>query len=335
MIKFEEIVKDDEYRARVIKYFRLPMRLSASEEKFLSDLEFMRFLDDTYVNKVTQLTEVDFNAECKRQNINNPDFTMEYILEPIIEKISKNEKWIEFIKQDYSDILDDYEGITNVNDFYKKENNDKCFLSIDLVAANWQSLQHIIGFKESYENLIAKYTNYLIPPISKTMRTKITGLLNAKKIMDYNKKLLLDHKDKIIEIIEDNIGFQLNKKPFAFYADEFILEIDDNKLRQLYNINYNKIEIEVYEKTGIQIHFVPFKLKWLNLNKGCLKIYNNNNYEIINLSKDILLILNKTMNNYEIKDVDFEKIKNTQTLTEKIDNAIKIIEKSSKKRSFI
>lgn len=333
MMKFNEIIKDKEYRERVIKYFRLPMRLSVSEEKFLSDLEFLQEVNPEKYNEIVRLVEHDFNKEAKEQNTDSPDFTMEHILEPLIEKFEANDRWQEFLTKDYSDVLDGYEGITNTHGFYKKENDGKHFVSVDLEAANWQSLQTIIGFDKSYEELIVEYTDNLIPPTSKTFRTKITGILGAKSIMNFNMKLLIDNKEKILDAVYKKTGVDLrNKTPFAFYADEFLLEIDEKTKDDLMKLNLKDIETKVYEDTGIRIHFTPFTLRWLDVEKGCVKLYKDNEYEIINISKDILLIFNKLINNVEIKDIDFEKIKlKNETRSEfinRVKTAIDLIENS-------
>lgn len=333
MMKFNEIIKDKEYRERVIKYFRLPMRLSVSEEKFLSDLEFLREVNPEKYNEIVRLVEHDFNKEAKEQNTGSPDFTMEHILEPLIEKLEANDRWQEFLTKDYSDVLDGYEGITNTHGFYKKENDGKHFVSVDLEAANWQSLQTIIGFDKSYEELIVEYTDNLIPPTSKTFRTKITGILGAKSIMNFNMKLLIDNKEKILDAVYEKTGVDLRgKTPFAFYADEFLLEIDEKTKDDLMKLNLKDIETKVYEDTGVKIHFTPFTLRWLDVEKGCVKLYKDNEYEIINISKDILLIFNKLINNVEIKDIDFEKIKlKNETRSEFINRvkmAIDLIENS-------
>lgn len=325
MMKFNEIIKDKEYRERVIKYFRLPMRLSVSEEKFLSDLEFLQEVNPEKYNEIVRLVEHDFNKEAKEQNTDSPDFTMEHILEPLIEKFEANDRWQEFLTKDYSDVLDGYEGITNTHGFYKKENDGKHFVSVDLEAANWQSLQTIIGFDKSYEELIVEYTDNLIPPISKTFRTKITGILGAKPIMNFNMKLLIDNKEVILNAVYDKTGIDLRgKTPFAFYADEFLLEIDEKTKDDLMKLNLKDIETKVYEDTGVRIHFTPFTLRWLDVEKGCVKLYKDNEYEIINISKDILLIFNKLINNVEIKDIDFEKIKLKNETRNEFINRVKI-----------
>lgn len=325
MMKFNEIIKDKEYRERVIKYFRLPMRLSVSEEKFLSDLEFLREVNPEKYNEIVRLVEHDFNKEAKEQNTGSPDFTMEHILEPLIEKLEANDRWQEFLTKDYSDVLDGYEGITNTHGFYKKENDGKHFVSVDLEAANWQSLQTIIGFDKSYEELIVEYTDNLIPPTSKTFRTKITGILGAKSIMNFNMKLLIDNKEKILDAVYEKTGVDLRgKTPFAFYADEFLLEIDEKTKDDLMKLNLKDIETKVYEDTGVKIHFTPFTLRWLDVEKGCVKLYKDNEYEIINISKDILLIFNKLINNVEIKDIDFEKIKLKNETRNEFINRVKI-----------
>lgn len=325
MMKFNEIIKDKEYRERVIKYFRLPMRLSVSEEKFLSDLEFLREINPEKYNEIVRLVEHDFNKEAKEQNTDAPDFTMEHILEPLIEKFESSPRWQEFLTKDYSDVLDGYEGITNTHGFYKKENDGKHFVSVDLEAANWQSLQTIIGFDKSYEELIVEYTDNLIPPTSKTFRTKITGILGAKSIMNFNMKLLIDNKEVILNAVYDKTGIDLRgKTPFAFYADEFLLEVDEKTKDDLMKLNLKDIETKVYEDTGVRIHFTPFTLRWLDVEKGCVKLYKDNEYEIINISKDILLIFNKLINNVEIKDIDFEKIKLKNETRNEFINRVKI-----------
>lgn len=330
MITFDRIVENKEYRERIIKFFRLPIRLSVSKEKFLSDLEFIKQTEPDFYDKIVNYTEHDFNKLAKEQDTDEPDFTMENILEPLIKDIQSSEGWREFIEGEIPDVLENYDGITNTHGFYKKDNDGKHFVSIDLKSANWQSLQDIVGFKESYEDLIAKYTDNLIPPISKTFRTKITGILGAKQIMLYNKKLLHDNKCNILKSIKDNIGIDLtNEKPFAFYADEFLIEIDKETLEKFNTVDIKVLEEDVYKDTGIQVHITPFTLKWLGINKSCAKIYKDG-FEILNISKDILLIINKLLAGIEIKDVDFEgiKLKNEtkEEFIEKVKVALKLVE---------
>lgn len=327
MIYFNEIVEHKEYRERIIKHFRLPIRLSANKTQFLNYLNFMREIDKDKYNNMIKMIENDFNIEAEKQLTNEPDFTMENILKPIIEEFEKTTEWQNFIKKDYSDVLIDFEGVTSTHGFYVKENDGKCFLSIDLQTANWQSLQSIIGFQTSYEELITKYTDNLIPPTSKTMRTKITGLLNAKKIMNYNQKILLDNKDSILEVIKLESKVNLNVHDIiAFYADEFIIEVTEEEMKSLMAVNYDEIENDIFESTGVKVHFRPFKLKWLNINKGCVKLYKNT-FDIINISKDILLIINKIDNDIEVNTIDLENIKSSK-LNEKelCDTIIKVLQ---------
>lgn len=305
MIKFNEIIDNKEYRERVIKYFRLPIRLSASKAKFLSDLEFMKKTKPTKYNLIVDYIEKDFNKLAKEQGTSKPDFTMENILEPLLEEIRSNSSWGSFMAKDYSGILDDYNGIKNVHGFYKKENSGKYFLSIDLETANWQSLQNIVGFKESYEDLIVKYTNNLIPPISKSFRTKITGVLGAKNIMYYNKKLLKENYKKMLRLINTKVKINVDQEPFAFYADEVLFEVDKETYKEIKLFDFEEL---IEKETGIKTHVVTFKLKWLGVEKGCAKIYDKNNFELLTLSKDIKLLYEKDLAVVKANEVDFEKI---------------------------
>ena len=81
------------------------------------------------------------------------------------------------------------------------------------------------------------------------------------------------------------------------------------QLKTLMSYDYSVIEKQIYNKTNVAIHFRPFKLNWLDLEKSCTKSYKDEEYEILNLSKDILLIINKVQNNVKINDIDFEKTK--------------------------
>lgn len=306
MIKFENIVENREYRERVIKYFRLPIRLSVSYDKFMSD---MRFLKETNVNKYNQViefTESDFNKLAVEQGTDTPDFSMDNVLEPIIEEFRNSDKWKEFLKKDYSYTLVNYEGITNTHSFYVKENDGKHLLSIDLESANWQSLQSILGFDESYEEIISKHTDNLIPIISKTFRTKITGKLGAKNIMDYNKYLLFSNKDAILKAIYKKTGVNLRgREPLAFYADEFIMELTGDELEILNRVDASEFEKEIYNATKVRTHFRPFTLHWIGLSKACAKVHNGK-FEIINLSKDDLMLFEKVRRGIAPREVDFE-----------------------------
>lgn len=320
MIPFEQIIENNEYRERVIKYFRLPIRVTVSKEKFLSDLEFIKETNPILHRVVIELTEADFNQLVKEQGTTEPDFTYESILQPIVDEFASTEQWQNFLKEDYSNPLGDYDGAVSVSQFYKEENDNKNFLSIDLVSANWQTLQSIIGFKESYEELIEKHTNLLIPQMSKTMRTKITGMLNAKEVMEYNKHLLATNREKILEVIKTEIGLDLLAiKPTAFYADEFITEISEEQLKKLERTDLDKLEKTIKNAVGISVHLRPFKLRWLGVEKACAK-FHLYGFDILNLSKDVSLILNKVLHNekakenpflqpVEVNDIDFEKVR--------------------------
>lgn len=324
MIKFQEIVENKEYRERVIKFFRLPMRLSVSLDKFNSDMEFLSKVDSVKYNQVVEFTEKDFNKLVEEQGTKEPDFTMENVLEPLLNEIESTSGWQEFLKEDNSDVLDDYNGITNIHGFYSKENDGKHFLSVDLKAANWQSLKSIVGFSDSYEKIITEYTGNVIPPVSKTFRTKITGVLGAKKIMDYNKKLLKDNKESVLEVIYEEAGIDLiGKEPFAFYADEFLIEVDKETLNNLMDMDIESLEKQVSLKTNIDVHLTPFTLKWLEIDKGCAKLYKANEYEVLNISKDILLIMNKVKHGIVPSELDYLKVNTRDRTREEFDKKIK------------
>lgn len=308
MTSFSEIIKNEEYLERVIKHFRIPVRTTVTKEKFDSYMEFLHGTNYEQYRFIVETTEEDFNRLCLEQETNEPDFSFESIVEQIVNDFSSSTNWQNFIEQDYSNTLEGYQGVTSTHGLYSKENDGKCFVSIDLVSANWQSLQKAVGFEESYENLVSKYTDYKIPVMSKTFRTKISGLIGAKKIMEFNKYLLRSNQNNILNTLSTVVGMELNREPFAFYADEFLIELTQEELKKLQSLNLEEAKGAIYNATGVKVHIRPFRLKWLGVEKSCIKEHKDN-YEIINISKDILLLMNKVIHPFKVNKVDFEKVK--------------------------
>lgn len=309
-MNFDEIVKDKEYRQRVIKFFRLPMRLTVTYEKFMSDMDFISFHNPELYSKIIELTESDFDKLCFSQDTEKPDFSLEAELTPIVEEFKENPNFKKFMLINYGEKFKQDFAFekSKVSDFYSKNNDGKNFLSIDLVSANWQTLQNIIGFEESYEEFISKRIDLDIPKHSKTVRTKIAGMLCAKNIMDYNMYLLISNRIGILNSLFKHTGVNLlDKKPDFIYADEFITELSEEQLKLLHSLDLEEVENKIYIDSGIKIHLRPFKLKWMNVDKACVK-FHKNNFEIINISKDVLLLIEKLISGYEINEVDFEKI---------------------------
>lgn len=326
MYKFEEIVRNDEYRERVIKHMRLETRLSASFEKFMDDMEYIKQTDVDKYRRIIKVVEHDFNKVSGEQNTDSPDFTMENELYQLVERFKSTDEWKDFIEKDYSDVLDDYEGVTNIHGLYNEENDGKYMVSVDLVSANWQSLQKIIGFDEEYEDLILDYTSNLIPPMSKTFRTKVTGLLGAKKIMDYNKFLLKDNLEQILSALSKKTKLTADMEPFAFYADE-VLFIVDKETHDVVRSLQSELERDVYRATGVKTHVTTFQLKWLGVEKICAKVFSPTDYQLINISKDIKMLYNKCIDDIEITEADWEKV-NTRgkTREEYLDMLVKSLE---------
>lgn len=319
-MKFEDLVRNEEYRERVIKLFQLPVRKTSSYNKFMNYMDFLYNTDSIFYEIVVSSFETDFIAESLRQNSNEPDMSMDYIVEKMSEEISSTPGWKKFTEEDYSRTLEGYKGVTNIHGLYNKNNNGKYFLSVDLVSANWQSMQKITGIKKSYQEMIKDHTNNLTPVFSKSMRAKVTSLLDAKKIMDYNKYLLKTNKDLILDFLSTE-EFNLNKTPFAFYADEFLIELTKEEFENLPHLTSK--EKEILTNFGISVHLRKFKLTWLNLNKSCIKDYGGYG-EILNLSSDIKLMVAKRVLNMELEDVDFEDVKYEEDLVIKVNKTAEI-----------
>eukprot|EP01127_Copromyxa_protea_P023421 TRINITY_DN874_c0_g1_i1.p1 TRINITY_DN874_c0_g1~~TRINITY_DN874_c0_g1_i1.p1 ORF type:complete len:495 (-),score=86.24 TRINITY_DN874_c0_g1_i1:17-1501(-) len=117
--------------------------------------------------------------------------------------------------------------VNDVLDVYQHSNNGEYFISLDLRSANFNSLKwldpKIVLDQESWQNLLALFTNEDYFFHSKALRQKVFWLLSPKKINRLSKYITFQIY-KAIEDIFPNMKVLIN-------TDELIIKVPADKVR--------------------------------------------------------------------------------------------------------
>lgn len=173
------------------------------------------------------------------------------IKETIISHLKNNEAFKRFNNEDMNQFK-----VTNQiyksKDVYNINNDRSCFISIDMVTANYTALRYydksIFDNTNTWEEFIARYTNNLHFIHSKYIRQVIMGACNPKQQVTYEKYLM----DEIVYRLV-NEGF--DKQIESFSHDEIVVKIE----AVTDPVSIAKAVAPSILK-GINIRIVPFKL---------------------------------------------------------------------------
>ena len=140
-------------------------------------------------------------------------------------------------------------------DIFKTSNDGKCFVSLDMVKANFSALRHydssIFHYEDTWESFIGRYTQNQHMIRSKYIRQVILGNCNPKRHITYEKYLM----DMILTLLEEK-GLPLEKVVF-FSNDEIVIEIPDLEREFLTTLT---------EQAAPQMP-VPFRVELFTLHK--------------------------------------------------------------------
>ena len=120
-------------------------------------------------------------------------------------------------------IPDKYRNLSS-KDVWKDSCNEKMYVSIDLIKANFQALKHysknIFGESDSWEEFLLKFTDKNSMLHSKHLRQVIFGCVNPKRQIIYEKYLMCKILEKIEPMIKENVIYSLSN-------DEIILDVGE------------------------------------------------------------------------------------------------------------
>ena len=239
------MVLSNSVKKRFVKDFRLPIDIL--REPYFS--EKIKYLDKEFdsIAKLELLKETINSLGSEDAFFNEGD----RIVSELQEQIRNNEEYknlqndrLEREGQYVKDIKIKYQ---TKRDFYKEENLNKVYISIDLVEANFNALKSKNIFKEkNFREVLNKFTTFEYFLKSKHIRQIVFGSLLPKKqiiIEEYAVAKILD------SLNVDFTNVVLNK-------DEIILEVSDD-------LNFNHLEI-LEELQKINTDF-PLRIERFNL----------------------------------------------------------------------
>lgn len=141
-------------------------------------------------------------------------------------------------------------------DVYKENNDGSYFVSIDMEAANFQSLQHynkdILFGADTYEDFIRRFSDSKYLSGSKNTRQIIFGNLSAKR----QNIMQRYHTNKIIEFVV-NEGIMPVQDLRVYTADEMVF----NAVSYMDESKAEEIKKKIYDAFGFKVHVESYRLK--------------------------------------------------------------------------
>jgi len=148
------------------------------------------------------------------------------IIQNAVEKIKNTPEYEDFNKSNFEIIESNLPPDKNL---YISDNNEKRFISIDLIKANYNVLRRynskLVLDTLTYEDFIKKFTIYVYFIQSKQIRQVIFGNLNPKKIRTLQKKIMID----ILNFIQNDYYKIPTEDIYSLSSDEIIIVNDLNK----------------------------------------------------------------------------------------------------------
>lgn len=233
---------------RFCKDYSLPIPITKPEYfKY-----FVETIDPIYssIDKFNNFVEV----------YNNEDF-FEYS-DSLLNTIVTSCKEMSFYKNfTLNEKITSVKKLNTFNSLYNKTNQDKYFVSIDLVSANYQSFKYMansmdVTLPDTWLEFIKQYTLYKYFQESKRFRQIIFGYLNPKQLQKIQCYLITFIKNFLI-----SNALMDEDKLVLISSDEIVFEIDDN-LAQTVEKRFLPL-LNFYPNVHINI----FKLKCLSTDK--------------------------------------------------------------------
>lgn len=309
-VTWNEIIENDKYRERVIKFYKLEMKTNASLEDFNERLEVWNKIDKLNVDKIKQEVVHDFNKSLNEGHLNEDgefDFKLTHLLDEVAAHLTSTDGWKAFIENDVPVLSEYAHHSASPRKFYDIKNDGKSFVSLDLVSASWQTVSTIVGLDGSYNDYIKSLgIDYKIPMSTKYFRSVSTARQGQSKIMQHNKYLLLKNLNKILSCINSlisnvNPSLVISKDDIvAVYADEVIFSINDRQRVVLAGLK-KALELIISKEANVDIHVDPFML--LNVTgRTFAKVNDNKEVSYKMISPDERFLIDKITHGFEIDE---------------------------------
>lgn len=288
MLKFKI---DDSTKRQFIRDYKLPIQIVDDEyfDYYLDLFQKQYGSKDKYDLFIYTLSQFDTLEDFKNES--------QRIRQKAIDFILSRESYKSFSK----DPLDDYFfNIGYKENLYKNDNIGKSFLSIDLVQANIQAINHydksILENSRTYKEYISKFTDLEYFKNSKQIRQVIFGSLSPKKQQKIQKWIMGTIKKEIILLgIEEDIVAATSPDEIVLHIDNISKEKKDSIL-DLLQIKFNQFDFHIEE----------FKLENIKDGIDCYlkKSLNENKIEIKKCNSKIIPEVIKFLEGKELNEKD-------------------------------
>ena len=250
----DEILKNERLLERFCKDCNIPIKIF-KEPYFTKRLWAL----DSYYN--TWVKWCDFVYELSKYK-NEQEYFEEYnkVKEAAMDFIKNSEGYKEFIDEDINLFSVTPSLYITSNSIYHPSNNDRLFISIDMKKANYSALNYYdpsIFDNKSWEDFLRKFTNNKHIIDSKYIRQVILGNCNPKRQIAFEKYLMSEVLDKILNYNTFNID---KTKIVSFGNDDITINVTEvldyyglcNEIKSLRRFFNFPLEVELFRLIKIK-----------------------------------------------------------------------------------
>ena len=193
------------------------------------------------------------------------DYFEEYnrVKDTAIGEIQETDGYKRFTSEDMNQFKITHNNLPG-KDIFKPSNDGKCFISLDMMKANFSALRHydpsIFHNVNTWESFIGRFTKNLHIIRSKYIRQVILGNCNPKRHITYEKYLM----DMVLTILEEQ-GLPLENVVF-FSNDEIVIEVPDSEQEFLTTLTEQAVP-----KLPVPVRVEPFTLHKIKGTDGYYK----------------------------------------------------------------
>ena len=200
---------------------------------FINDLQLpITSVEDPYFDERIKMLEGEFHAQLKylllMETVRDKfDGNLQKFLEhrhsvkdQILSHILNSEGYKAMLAD--KSPLEDCKLIVGSNELYTEEQDGCCFVSYDMIKANFQALRYVdpsIVFDcDTWEEFVARFTDVEYLASAKQVRQEVLGKLNGKRLAAIEKFI----SNKFGKIMDDHLFLE----PFSIKTDEVIFKFN-------------------------------------------------------------------------------------------------------------
>jgi hypothetical protein len=285
--------------------------------RFIDDFQLpMTVVENPYFEERIKMLENDFGAGTKYLNLletikKNFGGNMQKFLEhrhsvkdQILTHILNSEGYKAMLAD--KSPIEDYKPFVGSKELYTQEQDGCCFISYDMVKANFQALRYIdpsiVRDCATWEEFVSHFSQEPYLAAAKQVRQEVLGKLNGKRLSAIEKRFSNEFAKVLMERLGDKFTL------FSIKTDEIIIKFNGTEKE------FDKVKVENEEFNGFKFRANKFKLHLREFRRASseklIKIYQKEDF--LDAHKRILKCLPATyypqvyklLNGMKINDSD-------------------------------